>query len=802
MNNLLKSLSNTSLGSGSISRGVSSNIASVGSSSDGGFPFLNILILFILGFIIYVVFTSYKSGSGSGIMGYTLVSIIVFGLYILIGLNVTNTEPASRSGIVYIMNWLAYTLLAYTIAMIILLAYFWSVIQKKSGPTGVRGIVGDKGNMGVSGKCGVDAHQYQCMQLISQHIDKLFGDKTNGKSIYDPLVNKFKNDYMTEKINTMCTSNQFKVLVEVFNAEKRSVKNLYDYMRQIWGIWFEELWKGGGEQWFMDKYADENYDWIDEYNPFDEIHKYDIYHWGLTDLFRPLKAEICRNTADTKKANMPYKQEPLLRIVKSNDYKWIYNDNHSKAAKDITSWRAKPVEIANETYYPVGDVLSLGYETNIKKNNTIVGTLETKINDGNGPDKTTILVAGDVKEPIRYSMLWSDWDQARYGVFKQENNKWRNGGGNQGSLLKPIAPDGYTCLGDVFVSGDKHGDGNRPGKKDSPKIMCVPSKCVTKVNTKENKQWAEDNTSNAKKYQPRFVDVVGINDIDSKDGASNDNAYNLIRARNARNNPNIWNGSGGDYGFQLNRKAKYNSDPLYIIKDECLTSPDIVPKDVQPEVAKLGLAWHGDPVKYGEKYSIFSFLDLVPEGLAVNRANGRNYYIVHYGGTDINKYLLLVENPDTHEFTRAVQSSPIIDNDKVITANKQEDNPLQQWIIKIKEKSRNKNEFNLINVRTGKMLYISLEPSTGFEIFKSKKNGNSADLEASFLYKSASGVNLERVNSISGKKNIPYDDKKDGKMNFDKLLKDKSTVQYGYTDNSSINIAPEGRRIGGKYPSV
>jgi hypothetical protein len=173
----------------------------------------------------------------------------------------------------------------------------------------------------------------------------------------------------------MCVSNQFHVLLEVFSYENRDISNMYSYLTQIWSTWFEEIWKGGEKAWFTDPYADENYDWINGYNPFTEIRKYDVYNWGLTDLFRPLKAEICQGYENN--SSLPYKKEPLLKIIKSNDYTWIYNDLYSKGNWDMSAWRAKTVSISGETYYPVGDVIAAGYNENRKVGSTIVGQLET-----------------------------------------------------------------------------------------------------------------------------------------------------------------------------------------------------------------------------------------------------------------------------------------------------------------------------------------------------------------------------------------------------------------------------------------
>lgn len=712
---------------------VNSNLFSGnGNGNSSGNSIAIPLIIFVIGFIIYLVIDSYKSGSGAGIIGNILALIFGFAIYILIGLYVTDTIGSSNNTMIYILNWITYSLLILTIVMVFMLVQFWSIIQKKTGPPGIRGIQGDKGNPGTSGKCSIDAEQYKRIRQLSQYIDKLYSDKTEGGSTYEPITNKFINIYLTNKIKSIFTSNQFQVLLEVFSSENRDISNLYSYIEQIWKIWFEELWKGGGEKWFKDSYADENYDWVDGHNPFTEIRKYDIYNWGLTDLFRPLKAEICQGYENN--SALPYKKEPLLKIIKSNDYKWIYNDKHSKGNWDMSAWRAKEVSIAGETYYPLGDIIAAGYADNRKIGPTIVGQLETYDKSANGPDKTTLLVAGDIKPPVRYEALWTDYQQRTKGV--DTNKKYRNGGDNEGSLEKPIAPEGYTCLGDVFISRNRD---TKPGGKNGPKIMCVPSKCVTKITPTTKPQWKvdTDDNDNAYSFQLRLTEAHGVNSINEEKPGNEDNAYNLIRARNARDNPYRYKAVNA-----FNDDKMHNSDDFYIIKKECLIAPDITPKDVQPEVAKLGLAWHGNPVKSGEKYSIFSFMGLVPEGLAVNRASGRSYYLEHYGGKDFNRYLLLFTNPDTQEFTNAIQVSPIMSNNKATPMPKEADNPLQQWRIVLDAK--NKKVFNLENIETKKVLYIELEPQIGSEIFRTLPNITSASgkLNALFSFNTATGVEL------------------------------------------------------------
>ena len=94
---------------------------------------------------------------------------------------------------------------------------------------------------------------------------------------------------VTEKTCSIC--NQNKPVIDIIN-----------YVKSIWKVWFDLIYNANGE-WFLDEYADEDYSWADT-NPFDEIKKYDIYYWGITRSFRPLKAEICRSTSNYESSKL------------------------------------------------------------------------------------------------------------------------------------------------------------------------------------------------------------------------------------------------------------------------------------------------------------------------------------------------------------------------------------------------------------------------------------------------------------------------------------------------------------------
>lgn len=685
--------------------------------------FTNTLI-FVIGFIFYTIFASYKSGSGAGIMGWIFILFIAFCLYVLVGLNVTNSIDKNNTGL-YILTWGIYSCLCATFVLMLIILNFWSILQKKTGPPGIRGIIGDKGEQGTPGTCSINASQYLCIQRISTVIDGLYSSKpeTNGASIYDPILNTFPNQYLTNKIKRMCTSNQFNVVIEVYTDEQNNISIFFDYLTQVWSEWFNLLWVGGGMDWFNSIYADENYEWIEGNNPFDEIRKYDVYYWGLTDVFRPLKAEICRTSSEYQNPYQPYKKEPTFKVIYSNDYQFLCDDTGSKGTPDVTIWRAKPVTIAGETYYPVGDIITQNHAQNLKTGPTIVGGMESYDVKNNGPDKLTILVTGDVKPPVSYQSLWADWYQ---GEWRGAHfNKYHAGGEYRISTAKPIAPAGYVALGDVFCTENPP---IFPGENGTNRIMCVPNTCVTQIQNKnEIVQWGVDINA---PWTRTNVQIVALSDINSIQQDKPDTyGYNLIRTRNAQT---PWFGQN------------VNSDGFYSINQSCLDTPNAVNKDFNADYAKLGIGWNGLPEKTGAKYSIFAFMGIVPEGMIIHMGSGRRFYITHYGGTDANKFNVLQSNDITQQYDQALQASDMQGSSNVTINDLQRDSPIQQWIVKLIP--TDKSIFNLINVDNSRILNIVLDPVSGIPHFSTSLTTGSLDYinskQSTFSFVSSTGVQM------------------------------------------------------------
>ena len=569
------------------------------------------------------------------------ITLFLFCIYILFGLHVTKGLDSTSQ---IILTWVIYTILWITVLTIFTLGYFWSVIIKKTGPYGIRGPIGEMGKQGMEGTCSISDAKLYSMKKINDYVNDLYKAKTN-TDILNQETQTFPCKYLNEKIQTMSGSRQYNTITADLSNDKKSIDSIINYLKSIWKIWFDLIYNATAVPgiWLTDEFGDESgggdYEWVGN-NPFDEIKKYDVYYWGITRDFRPLKAELCRSNSTHGNSKFPKHQLPQkrdnqvqrLKVIETNDYKYIGNTFTHDRNQAGSWWSPNPQTIAGETYYPVGDVFVIGNNNPTKKGNTVVGDNSWSGED-NGPDMKTILVAGDVVDPIDY--------KSSSGLYT--HNKMR--------LYAPTCPDGYTAIGDTSTS-------NNVGQKLNT-VKCLPTECVEEIapgplhqERGSPNQWNRYNRwFNWGKFLPRYSYTWynNVNVLNSGDNeATYKNGYNLMR------------------GSETNGKYR-NGNPWYRIKKSCMVKtpnrefpplPDIPPpstKEVEDINADLGIGWYGHPYKLDPKYSIFSFLNLVPEGMIVNQGTGQRFYIVHVEGFDINLFNILTYNNNTAKFDGSLQ---------------------------------------------------------------------------------------------------------------------------------------------------
>ncbi len=627
---------------------------------------------------------------------FIFVIILFVCIYVLIGLYLTNGITDTT---MLCLAWLVHTCLSATFVNMICITYYWSVIRKKTGLPGIRGIPGDRGKKGITGSCGIDSAGAYAIREIAINLNNLYKNKY-GIDIIDLKTYIFINLYLNDKISQMINSKQFNTLIYASTTNRVPIIKLVNYLNEKITVWFNLIDAASEGKWFNDIYGDESSDWVSgRENPFIEIRKYDIYNWGLSDSFRPLKISVCKSNPLYKNGNLPVKSTSArLKIIESNDYDGIATDSSADGNPDISWWRAKKVVLGTDVYYPVGDLPMAGdrqqtYYGAFKSGKTIVGTMEYDVQNGgavglntiNGPDTQTILVSGDVRPPISYKKIWS-----------------YDGDLNPG-LWRPECSNGYVAIGDIASFS-----GNVTVKNNN--VMCIPEECAQPIISSGNTIWSADKLSTR-----------------------------VLNGWNAGNNDNS---AKPEYGYNLMRTD--DDGVFYKIRDKCLAhdSDASSTKELEPETSKLGIGWYGSPFKDEPKYSIFTFLNLIPEGMIINIESTRKNYIIHYGGEDANRFLVLEHNTKTTKYDAALEVDSIMTSNKLQITDVSKDNPKQQWIISFINSS--KTIFSLKNVYNNKYLIITVNASVASST-DMYSTSETVPTSGQFKFESAVGTSLSSI---------------------------------------------------------
>jgi len=171
-----------------------------------------------------------------------------------------------------------------------------------------------------------------------------------------------------------------------------------------------------------------------------------------------------------------------------------------------------------------------------------------------GPNKETILVTGDIKHPIRYDMIWHDYQKKmpRHDTCKlcRRHKRYSH---YKGIAHKPICPHGYTSMGDIYTSQlnlpDELKDKVNSKKGFVPinqyQPVCIPNDCVENIKTTYNRDsmivWDTYRSnrpafgagaSNWYKYTIENAQIFSLSpttNTKSDYEATNENAYNLSK---------------------------------------------------------------------------------------------------------------------------------------------------------------------------------------------------------------------------------------------------------------------------------
>ena len=445
--------------------------------------------------------------------------------------------------------------------------------------------------------------------------------------------------------------------------------------------WFELIYSQN-TKWFADPNGLERYDWKTQ-NPFIEIKKYDIFYWGDTRKFKPLKNKICQKDLDTN--SVPISSNLPLATLKTNDYEEVYDDKDSEGSNPMKVFRPKKYEYSGKIYYPIGDIIEIGIsekrrdKIGIKKDQfTRVGDLEFVSGESNGPDKETILVSGDVVDPIDYKLMWRDqkytnafMDEIRRGVNAVGSGYMEASSGyGAGRIWKPVPPEGYVCLGDIVTN---YYPPNHPDRIEFLKynkevnIKCIPEDCVVELGKSyvldhKKKIWYVDNEVKQVVFNGEAYT------IGSGESANSSNSYNLFRADNM------------SYVDKKGKVLKTKGEPFYKIKTNCSRNKRTQQrKTVDPDYETIGLGWYGTPANDNPKYSIYNFMGLIPEGMIEHTRDKNRYYVVHYGGDEFNCYNINLLNTTSNNYDNALEVNSGTVNVSVKKVKKRDKK--QQWRI-------------------------------------------------------------------------------------------------------------------------
>ena len=598
----------------------------------------------------------------------------------------------------YSMFWVAYILFGMTLVTIIMLGNFWSVLVNKTGPSGARGIPGQQGDSGIPGECEAGHNTYYAMRMVKQAIaDTVLEQQQAGGNqpqnplttdmVYDTITTRLTNIYLDNTVDRMITSKQFEILLDIpvedlkkMPAGKRktfakSLEDLSGYLAGTWREWITGFYTA-------DPVAARKMATTPDTTPEDqpklaeylnqEIEKYDVWYWGTTRVFRPLKAEICRagtitytdpaTGKQTMRANtrFPSKLRAQLEIreieysdkdTSKLDETWVIS-SMPDASKRFDKWRAKNdgiygnvarpkamipkvIKDGAKTFYPIGQVF-----------------IETNPNLANDNKKKTILVSGDVVVPDKLEVTWKD--RKGTNILKPGGRGVADGRGVDGRFYQAqSAKPGYKCLGDYYERDErgpeeterKYGfDSSKSLGKQFDKnkgysgMVCLPDKCLEEIPRAEN---------------PEFAYQFG-RDWYKNDYWQTDN----FTAKDAEAGYNIVRGTKSAYKNLKNKKSgpQPGDGKFYRIKPECLANEDIPVKEPEPEFSDLGIGWFGHPYKTDRKYSVFAFLGIMPEGIILHRQSGQRLYIRHYGGMEPNRFVILNWDGDSDGFNRAIRA--------------------------------------------------------------------------------------------------------------------------------------------------
>lgn len=594
-----------------------------------------------------------------------------FGIYFGLKMFETITHP-----IIYKLTWFIYLGALVTFLNMIATTVFHSTLRNKRGPVGLRGSIGDQGIDGDKGVCEPDCQKKVCAVKLKSYLEELYNQMIKENGI---IIN---NGYINEKIKQICHSQQAKEVRKL-----QSSKSLIDYLGQIWKKWLDAMYRSDTSQ---DKHNFKN--WFQSYQTFDEymdgsvakeIKNYDVYHWGMSRLFKPQKIEFCSDPKENKE--MPQTEEPPIKTILSNYYQKIWDDRGSGITMDVSFYRPESVTYQNRKYYPLGDIL-LPNRYNGDNTNRYFREFEGKdlgdrintdlgIKNNSGPSRPTLLVHSDnryVQPPKKYVKVWDEYhhrsNRSRIQIWKPLDFT---------SKGEDDKPKKFKCFG-VLTGWGNPNDKYKNNPEETP-IRCVAEEILETVPKKEKRIWTNRKYRTYRNSWDRFWRRNKRRPSMFSSGHENkDPLYREYYYTRVNNDP--WKSDGQDY-YRIKPSVFRKIDP---------SRPEY--KDDK------SIGWHGDPVR-NPKYSIYSFLDTVSESIITNLDNGIRYLLVNSKQADKNIFTIRYYNRHTDDYKLCLLTK----GDYVLRTGKCDlNNDHELWVIVF---PKNTEEYFLLkNKATGKYL--------------------------------------------------------------------------------------------------
>jgi hypothetical protein len=563
----------------------------------------------------------------------------VIGIIMAIGVGMQLSNEIDDF-IIYVLFWMLYIITIITFVNIVLVGNYYLTMRYKTGPPGPQGKSGKQGHKGDSGLCDEGCRDKVCENSINEMMLKHLTNRNDGIPI------KINNVYIKSKIRLICSSDEFQKL-----APYNGPYNLINYLKTIWEIWFNLLYEAGGSTYFENVGAETDFDWMGD-NPFDELKKYDIFYWGMGKQYRPQIQDKCYSGSQlNSSSNTKY----IVKASMSNYYESLGNDSGSGAYNEVSFWRAHQFSYKGNAYYPAGDIAVGPTRQN---DNTYcartVGLYQVPGSSG-GPLRSTIIVAGDVKGPVDYQLIWTN------------KRFW---------LWRPIPPSGYITLGDIVTFND-----SKPSINEGAPIRCVPQDMTIHMPNNNNIFWSSLGSGIANN-----VSILGFIPNDGKALESlPSNAYNLFKAVNGNSlsipSTDI---NGSFYSLDSN---KYASDFVIGIDNE-----DSYDNDEQ----NLGKGYLPTPVREA-KYSVIAYLNLKNNVILTHSMSQNKYSAQLVPGAISNAYLIKINNAPNN--TKCFSYS-----DNILSIKNDCDENIDTQIFSIILTGNKKNECRIQHYNSGNFL--------------------------------------------------------------------------------------------------